>query len=157
MTRPTGAAGGRSGPRSGSPGDPAGSGGPAGPGSTVPTSVLIVEDNAFIALDLEAELTDLGWRVVGIAATAGRAVEMARAHRPALAVVDLQLADGSRGQDAAAAMRAQFGVRSVLVSGSLHRLTAADRAAIEPVALLSKPLLPHELVAALAAFAASDG
>ena len=63
--------------------------------------VLIIEDNALIALDLETQMEDLGCDVVGVAVTAGQAIDTARRTLPDLALVDLQLADGSRGQDTA--------------------------------------------------------
>ncbi|WP_116085981.1 response regulator [Tropicimonas sp. IMCC34011] len=107
--------------------------------------VLIVEDNAFIALDLEAQILEMGHVVVGIAATASKAVEMSRKTFPDLALVDLKLADGSRGQDAALVLRNEMRVPSVIVSGSLHEMTEAEAALIRPLAMLSKPLLPNEL------------
>lgn len=112
--------------------------------------ILIVEDNIFIALDLEAQLSEMGHQVVGIAVTAAAAIETARTAGPGLAIVDLQLADGSRGQDAAAVMRAEMDIPSVIVSGSLQAVTEEDRAAIRPLAMLSKPLLPDELRRAIA-------
>ena len=107
--------------------------------------VLIVEDNPFIALDFEMQIEGMGHTVVGIAATEAAAISTARAHRPDIAIVDLHLADGSRGQDAAATLRTDLDIPSVIVSGSLHLLTEEERAAIRPVAMLSKPLLPDEL------------
>ena len=107
--------------------------------------ILVVEDNVFIAFDLEAQIQEMGHEVVGIAMTASSAMEMTREHRPDLAIVDLQLADGSRGQDAAEYMRSTFEIPSIIVSGSLHHVTEDERAVIQPVAMLSKPLLPNEL------------
>ncbi|MCR8828222.1 response regulator [Pseudosulfitobacter koreensis] len=107
--------------------------------------VLVIEDNIFIALDLEGQLDELGHEVVGIAATATKAIEMSREFLPDLAIVDLQLADGSRGQDAAMVLRAEMDIRCIIVSGSLHQVTDEERAAIRPLAMLSKPLLAGEL------------
>lgn len=107
--------------------------------------VLIVEDNVFIALDLEAQVMDMGHAVVGLAATAKVAIETSRTTRPDVAIVDLQLADGSRGQDVALVLMEEMEIPSIIVSGSLHQVTEADKAAIRPLAMLSKPLLPEEL------------
>ncbi len=118
--------------------------------------VLVVEDNIFIALDLEGQLEEMGHEVVGIAATATKAIEMSRESVPDLAIVDLQLADGSRGQDAALALRAEMDIPSIIVSGSLHKVTDDERAAIRPLAMLSKPLLSRELGRAIEAVSVSD-
>lgn len=68
-------------------------------------SVLIVEDDLVIALDMEMTLQEAGHVVVGTAMTAAQAVEMAKAHRPDLMIVDIRLRDGSRGPDAVGAVR----------------------------------------------------
>ena len=107
--------------------------------------VLIIEDNALIALDLETQMEDLGCDVVGVAVTAAQAIDTARRTLPDLALVDLQLADGSRGQDAALVLRSELDVAYMILSGSLHSVTEEERLAIRPLAMLSKPVLPHEL------------
>lgn len=111
--------------------------------------ILIVEDEVFIALDLEMQLVDLGHEVVGIAACKSSAIEMARAEGPDLALVDLHLAKQSSGAEVAAFMRASLGIPSIILSGSLHELTEEDIAAIAPAALLGKPFSPVKLHAAI--------
>lgn len=123
---------------------------------TVALRVLVVEDNIFIALDLEGQLDDMGHEVVGIAATATKAIEMSRQSIPDLAIVDLQLADGSRGQDVALMLRAEMDIPSIIVSGSLHQVTDEERAAILPLAMLSKPLLYGELSRAIETLTGSE-
>ncbi|MEP2681835.1 MAG: response regulator [Sulfitobacter sp.] len=123
---------------------------------TATLKVLVVEDNIFIALDLEGQLGELGHDVVGIAATASKAIQMARDSVPDLAIVDLQLADGSRGQDAALVLRREMDIPSIIVSGSLHQVTDEERAAIRPLVMLSKPLLSGELGRAIETVKISD-
>lgn len=111
--------------------------------------VLVTEDNILIALDLEAQLEAMGCQVVGIAVTADAAIEIARNEKPKLAIVDLKLANGSRGQDAARVLRVELGIPSIILSGSLHSLTLEERDIICPIAMLSKPTLPGELQSAV--------
>ena len=118
--------------------------------------VLVIEDNIFIALDLEGQLEEMGHDVVGIAATATKAIEMALKSVPDLAIVYLQLADGSRGQDAAFVLRAEMDIPSIIVSGSMHQVTDEERAAIRPLVMLSKPLLSGELGRAIETVKISD-
>lgn len=119
--------------------------------------ILIVEDNMLIALDTEMSLIQMGHDVVGIAATASEGVELAERHRPDLALVDLKLADGSRGEDVAADIFTRLGVRSMFASGSLSLETRAQLSALEPVAFIDKPFSPSDLEHAIFAFAASGG
>jgi CheY-like chemotaxis protein len=111
--------------------------------------ILIVEDEVFIALDLEMQLMDMGHEVVGIAACKATAIELASAHTPDLALVDLHLARSSSGAEAAAFMRADLGIPSIIVSGSLHELTEAEIFAIDPIAMIGKPFSSMKLHGAI--------
>ena len=66
----------------------------------IATDVLIIEDETFIALDLEGLVESLGHRVTGIARTHKEAVALAQKQRPGIILADIQLADGSSGLDA---------------------------------------------------------
>ncbi|MEN2748662.1 response regulator [Sphingomonas sp. T9W2] len=59
-------------------------------------TVLIVEDEMLVAIDLEASLEEHGYRPVGIAADMTGAMELATA-RPDVALVDCNLRDGPTG------------------------------------------------------------
>jgi CheY-like chemotaxis protein len=66
----------------------------------IATTVLIIEDEPLIAMTLESIVADMGHRVVGIAATKAEALSLLRSKKPGLILADIQLADGSSGQDA---------------------------------------------------------
>lgn len=59
--------------------------------------VLIVEDEALLALEYELLLEDLGCIAVGVAGDAVSALAMARTLQPDLALVDVNLHDGMTG------------------------------------------------------------
>jgi len=59
--------------------------------------VLVVEDEALVALTIEDVLAEAGYDVVGIADRPSEALELARRHEPDLALVDVRLADGGDG------------------------------------------------------------
>ena len=66
----------------------------------IATDVLIIEDETFIAMDLESLVKNLGHNVVGVARTHADAVALAKNKKPGLILADIQLADGSSGLDA---------------------------------------------------------
>jgi len=78
--------------------------------------VLIVEDEALIALELERIVAEVGHTAVGPVTT----VEQALAHAPRVdvALVDLGLADGMSGAALARRLTDRFGVSVVFVTGS---------------------------------------
>lgn len=79
--------------------------------------MLIVEDEFLIALDMEAALEDAGYSVCGIAATQAEALNLARTHRPDVALVDLHLADGVTGPSVGAELVDQ-GTRVIFVTAN---------------------------------------
>jgi len=99
--------------------------------------VLLVEDEILIALDLEAMLVRLGHTVCGIAATANNAITLADRHRPDVVVMDIQLANGSVGTDAAREILDKHGIRCIFASGNLDRKI---RHSLTPIDFLHKPV-----------------
>lgn len=71
----------------------------------LPLSVLIVEDEALLAMDLEALIEDGGHRVVAEAACLQEVEELDGALRVDLAFVDINLAHGSSGLDVSRLLR----------------------------------------------------
>jgi CheY-like chemotaxis protein len=57
-------------------------------------TVLIVEDEALVALDLALVLRDLGCVVLGLAADSAQALALLRQQRPDAVLLDLGLRDG---------------------------------------------------------------
>lgn len=99
--------------------------------------VLIIEDEAIIALDLENLVNELGHRVVGIATTKDDAVRMAHQRRPQLVLTDIKLADGSSGVDAAMAILKEMDVPVVFITAYPEFLLTGQRP--EPIYLVTKP------------------
>jgi DNA-directed RNA polymerase specialized sigma24 family protein len=101
------------------------------------TDVLIIEDEALIALELEALLENLGHRVIGIARTRGEAVAIARTKSPGLILADIQLADGSSGLDAVNDLLKTFELPVIFITAYPERFLTGERP--EPAFLVSKP------------------
>lgn len=109
-------------------------------------SVLVVEDEALIALDLEATLCEAGWRVIGPAGTLARAEALAAAERPDAACLDLNLGTDTSHDLARALLR--DGVRVIFISGRDARALPDD---LSGVPVLGKPIdeaLLHRTLAA---------
>ena len=100
--------------------------------------VLIIEDEAIIAMDLESLVVEAGHEVTGIARTRAGAVKLGLRDKPDLILADIQLADNSSGLDAVHDILAQFGDIPVLfISAFPERLLTGERP--EPAFLIAKP------------------
>lgn len=73
-----------------------------------PLNVLVVEDEALLAMDIEAMVEDAGHRVVGEATSLYEVEALAPAVDPDLAFVDIQLAEGTSGLDVCRLIRARW-------------------------------------------------
>jgi DNA-binding NarL/FixJ family response regulator len=101
--------------------------------------ILIVEDDFFVALDLEAGLVDAGMQVIGPARTAEEAVALARTERPDLAVMDIRLASARDGIDAALDLYRDLGVRSIFASAHADPAFRKRAEPAVPLGWLQKP------------------
>ncbi|TWB63096.1 response regulator receiver domain-containing protein [Bradyrhizobium sacchari] len=106
----------------------------------IATDVLIIEDETFIAMDLESLVKNLGHNVVGVARTHADAVALAKNKRPGLILADIQLADGSSGLDAVNELLRTFEVPVVFITAYPERFLTGERP--EPAFLISKPFQP---------------
>jgi DNA-directed RNA polymerase specialized sigma24 family protein/CheY-like chemotaxis protein len=103
----------------------------------IATDVLIIEDETFIALDLEGLVESLGHQVLGIARTHKEAVALAKAKPPGIILADIQLADGSSGLDAVNEMLNSFQVPVIFITAYPERFLTGERP--EPAFLIAKP------------------
>jgi DNA-directed RNA polymerase specialized sigma24 family protein len=111
----------------------------------IATDILIIEDEALIALDLEALVEKLGHNVIGIARTRAEASTMAQSKAPGLILADIQLADGSSGLDAVNDLLTSFAVPVIFITAYPERFLTGLRP--EPAFLVSKPYQPTTVAA----------
>ena len=116
--------------------------------NSVAGDVLVIEDEAIIAMDISGIVTDIGHRVTGIARTRAEAVRLAASHRPDLILADIQLADNSSGIDAVNDILAQFeDIPVIFITAFSERLLTGRRP--EPAFLITKPFTEEQLRSAV--------
>ena len=118
-------------------------------GRELAATVLIIEDEPIIAMDLETIVEDLGHRVVGVVRTRRQAVALAAEREPELIVADIQLADGSSGIEAVNEIVGKKSKPVVFVTAHPGVYLASAHNRPEPVFLLSKPFSPDSVRAAV--------
>lgn len=113
-----------------------------------PRKVLLIEDEAIIAMELTVLVAELGHVVSGVAMTRQQAVEVARADPPDLVVLDIELADGSSGLDAIRAITSVCDEVPVILSTGHPDRLLTDRINA-PVCLLTKPSSEDDMRSAI--------
>ncbi|HSJ77974.1 MAG TPA: response regulator [Erythrobacter sp.] len=111
------------------------------------TSVLIIEDEPLIAMQLEDLVTGLGHTVSGTAATRTQARAAVAEATPGLVLADIQLADGSSGLDAVDDILAAGSMPVIFITAYPERLLTGNRP--EPTYLITKPFQEDTVKAAI--------
>lgn len=111
------------------------------------TSVLIIEDEPLISMQLEDLVRSLGHDICGTAATRTQAQEIVAERTPGLVLADIQLADGSSGLDAVDDILAIDSVPVIFITAYPERLLTGDRP--EPTYLVAKPFQEDTVRAAI--------
>ncbi|QNA85779.1 response regulator [Sphingomonas sp. So64.6b] len=107
-------------------------------------TALIVEDEIFVALDLERILTDAGYKVKAIAADKSGAIEAA--HDCSFALVDINLRDGATGPELARTLAADYGIKVVFVTANPGQIANPSGA----LGYVRKPFSESAILAAAA-------
>ncbi len=111
--------------------------------------ILVVEDDYFVAADLEGGLRDAGLEVIGPVPTAEEALALARSERPLLAVMDIRLAGQKDGIDAALELYRELGIRCIFASAHVEPPYRERAAAAAPLGWVQKPYTIGTVVAAV--------
>lgn len=111
------------------------------------SNVMIIEDEAIIALHIKSIVEDLGHDIAGIARTRSEAAAMAERTCPELVLADISLADGSSGIDAVKDILAMMDVPVIFITAFPERLLTGERP--EPTYLITKPFSPETVAATI--------
>jgi DNA-binding NarL/FixJ family response regulator len=118
--------------------------------------VLIVDDDAFLAVTMQQLLTLIDFDVVGVAASVNDALCLAENTHPDLAIFDVRLAGRRDGIEGAAILRDRLGLSVVFVTARGEPATRRRAAIVEPVAYLEKPVHARRLIKAVEKAAAMN-
>ncbi len=116
--------------------------------ASVAGTVLVIEDEAIIALDIVDIVQDIGHRVTGTARTHAEAVTLALQDHPDLILADIQLADKSSGIEAVNEILVKFpNIPVIFITAFPERLLTGERP--EPAFLITKPFAEDQLRSAV--------
>jgi len=106
--------------------------------------VLVVEDEIFVAIEIEHVVEELGHRAIGIAADSRAAMSLA--HQADVALVDLNLLDGATGPEIGRALAEKYGITVLFMTANPSQLGDGVPGTL---GVLSKPVGDDELKQAI--------
>ncbi len=109
-------------------------------------TLMIVEDEASIAIDLRDELQLAGYKVLDLTDRQDDALQVANAEKPHLALVNISLAGGDDGIELSKHLKA-MDIPVLLISGQISRARSAKTVAIGS---MPKPYRSTQMVVAVA-------
>lgn len=108
-------------------------------------NVLVVEDEIFVAIEIENAVEELGFRPIGIAADATTALRLGR--EAEVALIDLNLRDGATGPEIGRTLAETHGVTVLFMTANPSQLGDGIPGTL---GVLSKPVMDDELKQAVA-------
>jgi len=111
--------------------------------------IVILEDDAVIAVHLEQLLQQRGYRVVGIFASGEEAVGQVKKLRPDVILMDIHLRGKMSGVEASLEIRAELDIPVVFLTAYADEKILNQALFSQPYGYLTKPVREKELVAAI--------
>lgn len=107
--------------------------------------VLIVEDEAIIAIDIKKSLLEMGYDVTPVAGGGEEAIHKAEEYKPDLVLMDIVMPGKIDGIEAARQIQSRFDIPVVFLTAYADKETI-DRAKLtEPFGYIAKPFTDKDL------------
>ena len=109
--------------------------------------ILVVEDQYFVALDCEQQLSAAGFHCVGVATSAASALDLAEREKPDLIVMDVRMSSNADGVEAAIVIYERFGIRCIFATGHADEAIRREAERARPLGWVEKPYSAERLIA----------
>src|SRR3970040_35895 len=107
--------------------------------------ILVVEDEAIVARNIEKRLSNAGYHISGLVTTAKEAIEKAHSTKPDLVLMDIKLKGEMDGIEAAKIIRKTFRLPIIFLTSYTDEETFQRAKITEPFGYLIKPFEIKEL------------
>ena len=111
--------------------------------------LIVVEDEALVALDLKNRLTRMSYEVADITAYGELAVIKCQVLKPDIVLMDIKLAGKVEGVEAADNIRRELDIPVIFLTGNSDEQTIERAKFAQPYGFLTKPFNERELQAAI--------
>ena len=113
-------------------------------------TILVVEDEALIALDLACSIEAMGYRVLGPAADGEEAQRLAAKGNPDLVLMDIRIQGEADGIETARAITNKLPAKLMFMTAHTDVNTRKRAMSLNPIGFLQKPWTARQMQQALA-------
>lgn len=117
--------------------------------------ILLVEDDFIVAGELDYWLRAAGFNVIGPAATAEDALQLAIENKPSVVIMDIRLSGPKDGIEAAVEIYKRLGIRSIFATAHADPRTMERGKAANPFDWVAKPYSSTTLIEKIRSIVAS--
>jgi DNA-binding LytR/AlgR family response regulator len=111
--------------------------------------ILIVEDEAIVASDIQYSLQKLGFFVTGVAASGELALSMIKSSQPDLILMDIMLQGKLSGLDTAELIMKTYSIPIIFLTAYVDEVTLSRAKKCEPFGYIIKPFKEIQLQTAI--------
>jgi len=111
----------------------------------IPARILVIEDEAIVAADIQDRLEALGYTVAGWGTTGAEALDLARTSQPDLILMDIMLKGPMNGIQAAHLVRVELSLPVIFLTANSDEAVLEQAKISEPFAYLLKPFEERQL------------
>ncbi len=119
------------------------------PSRSKKASILIVEDEVIVAMEIREKLIALGWRVSGLVTSGAEALAAAEVDRPDLVLMDITIKGEIDGIETARRLQARYRIPVIFITAFVSPGLRRPRKSKDSFVWLSKPLIDEELLRAI--------
>ncbi len=112
-------------------------------------TVLIVEDEPLIAADIEFTIREAGYKVLGIAHTATKALDLIHSHNPDLVLLDISLKGSQSGIEIGRVLRKQYEIPFIYITSFADKVTLEMAKETLPYGYIVKPFKERDIVSTI--------
>ncbi len=109
-------------------------------------TILLVEDEAVVAMEIQAILQNLGYSVIKTVDTGEKAICKTEQYKPDLVLMDIRIKGEIDGIDAAEEIRSRFGIPVVFSTAYLDKERIKRAKLTMPFGYILKPIQERELI-----------
>ena len=97
------------------------------------TDILIVDDDATLAMELEEYLPTIGYQVMAVASSGSEAIKLARKFKPNLILMDIKMPGKLNGIQAAGIIKSELSISIIFISGYADEKLLEQAKLVEPL------------------------